>query len=743
MTTSTSENKSNAGDNKDNADVEMNIVSSEMKKSDAEVDTQIAGANIGSVEMKTNNSTDRLIGKCAKTLQRKYPFFKGDYQIICRAENFHPSHFDSIICCLKAMQGVEVDANDGVESDINTIHLYLINNNDTNWTLSKKLPSKKKAVGEGDVLYFRNIAPYNMNVKPKTVPIRIGSIEMELSDHIPFTILPLSAKSDAQDETLLCSGPMEDDASLMTKLGVEKTADILAISTITSMSSTMSGSNFIVGLSENENDDVNLGDLAIRVQVGGQALINWITSQFPIQDMNQSTLDESIEDVSSRLKQAYTNLFEDHPMLEYVIRRFPKLCDAYKVIIYPELTVNHHLTSTNCLHYQCLTFAKSIGQLQEHKLGSVCFPVGFHITDEYMQRDLINFNQNFESLWCTAVVRNDTDVKKIADHCKDIKVNKISIPGNCVKEMAKRYMEKLKVFSHMAGSSTHSMVRHGRSECYCCMTEEEETHNRDKGLVSLTKLNTPFYTLVRYGNDKQTKKRKEVENMKQHSDLLYPVAYFGKFLEYKASEITYDELKNLAGVVTFIMAFLPQPSNLNHRFVNRRFDKDKESFISYLIGMVQRLSSSLKWSQKDKRSSVERFTLTEHELFGVIKRGKTQIVQYAPLFLLKYKPKKDREEEALNELRNKEHDHHTNFTMSNIELWEKRDITIHTRTVMCMGHRLAKLLEDVVRRYDKTDVETFIQHDVQIEFRNRIESEIGKYLKKEVCKDGSSINGIV
>ena len=132
MMTSTSENKSNAGDSKDNADVEMKIVSSEMKKSDAEVDTQIAGAYIGSVETKTNNSTDRLIGKCAKTLQRKYPFFKGDYQIICWAENFHPSHFDSIICCLKAMQGVEPDANDSVESDINTIHLYLLNNNDTN-----------------------------------------------------------------------------------------------------------------------------------------------------------------------------------------------------------------------------------------------------------------------------------------------------------------------------------------------------------------------------------------------------------------------------------------------------------------------------------------------------------------------------------------------------------------------------------------------------------------------------------
>ena len=275
------------------------------------------------------------------------------------------------------------------------------------------------------------------------------------------------------------------------------------------------------------------------------------------------------------------------------------------------------------------------------------------------------------------------------------------------------------------------------------MTEEEETHNRDKVLVSLTKLNTPFYTLVRYGNDKQTKKRKEVENMKQHSDWLYPVAYFGKFLEYKASEVTYDELKNLAGVVTFIMAFLPQPSNLNHRFVNRRFDKDNESFISYLIGMVRRLSSSLKRSQKDKRSSVDMFTLTEHELFGCIRRGKTQIVQYAPLFLLKYKPKKDSEEEALNELRNKEHDHHTNFTMPNIELWEKRDSTIQTHTVMCMGHRLAKLLEDVVRHYDTADVETFIQHDVQIELRNRIESEIGKYLKEEVCKEGSDINEIV
>eukprot|EP00956_Cyclotella_meneghiniana_P007963 scaffold10572_cov40-Cyclotella_meneghiniana.AAC.1 len=89
---------------------------------------------------------------------------------------------------------------------------------------------------------------------------------MKLSDRIPFTILPLSAKSDAQDETLLCSGPMENDTPLMTKLGVEKTAATWAISTITSMSSTTAGSNFLVGLSENENDDINLGDLAIRVQ---------------------------------------------------------------------------------------------------------------------------------------------------------------------------------------------------------------------------------------------------------------------------------------------------------------------------------------------------------------------------------------------------------------------------------------------------------------------------------------------
>eukprot|EP00956_Cyclotella_meneghiniana_P021931 scaffold40674_cov36-Cyclotella_meneghiniana.AAC.1 len=82
MTTATSENKSNAGDSKNNADVEMKIVSSEKKKSDAEddvemttstsenksnaksdakMDTQIAGAYIGSVETETNNSTDRLI----------------------------------------------------------------------------------------------------------------------------------------------------------------------------------------------------------------------------------------------------------------------------------------------------------------------------------------------------------------------------------------------------------------------------------------------------------------------------------------------------------------------------------------------------------------------------------------------------------------------------------------------------------------------------------------------------------
>eukprot|EP00956_Cyclotella_meneghiniana_P011187 scaffold15697_cov40-Cyclotella_meneghiniana.AAC.15 len=225
--------------------------------------------------------------------------------------------------------------------------------------------------------------------------------------------------------------------------------------------------------------------------------------------------------------------------------------------------------------------------------------------------------------------------------------------------------------------------------------------------------------------------------MKQHSDWLYPVAYFGKFLEYKASEVTNNVLKKLAGVVTFIMAFLSQPSNLNHRFVNRRFDKDNESFILYLIEMVRRLSSSLKRSQRDKRSSVEMITLTEHEQLGCIKRGKKLIVQYAPLFLLKYKPKEGSEKEALKDLRNKEHDHHTKYRI----MEEERQY--HTNTYSDVhGASACKIAGGLFLSYDTTDVETFIRHDVQIEFQNRIKSEICKYLKEEVCKEGSDINQI-
>ena len=173
------------------------------------------------------------------------------------------------------------------------------------------------------------------------MPIQIGRIKEKLSDTIPFTILSPPANSDSPDETLL-SGPLDGDAPLMTKKGVEKTTGAWAISTITGLDSTIQPSDFCVGFSENGPDSVHLTDLAIRVQVGGQALIDWIKSQYPSQNMNQTSLDESIGDLSNRLEQVYKDSFKDHPMLRYAVSRFPKLCSAYKVIIYPELTGNHY-----------------------------------------------------------------------------------------------------------------------------------------------------------------------------------------------------------------------------------------------------------------------------------------------------------------------------------------------------------------------------------------------------------------
>ena len=86
------------------------------------------------------------------------------------------------------------------------------------------------------------------------------------------------------------------------------------------------------------------------------------------------------------------------------------------------------------------------------------------------------------------------------------------------------------------------------------------------------------------------------------------------FLQYRPSEVTFKEVNLLAGVITFIMAFLPQLKDPNHRYVNQRYYKDNETFMEYLLGMVRRLSSSLNRKQCDTRSRVEMFDPGEHEL---------------------------------------------------------------------------------------------------------------------------------
>ena len=135
-----------------------------------------------------------VIEECAKTLQQKYPYYKGDdYQLLCEKQNFHPSHFEEIIRRFKEMQGSQhwsddVQKDGDVEREIDTLHLYLLSK-DGRWTLSTKLPRDKRTVGEGDILYFRNIRPYGSTESPKTVQVQIGRIKEELSETIPFTIL--------------------------------------------------------------------------------------------------------------------------------------------------------------------------------------------------------------------------------------------------------------------------------------------------------------------------------------------------------------------------------------------------------------------------------------------------------------------------------------------------------------------------------------------------------------------------
>ena len=368
------------------------------------------------------------------------------------------------------------------------------------------------------------------------------------------------------------------------------------------------------------------------------------------------------------------------------------------------------------------------------------------MTDANSQCDLINFSQYLDSLWSTAVVLNVRDAEIISEYLQkdQIKVNTIKYRDKCTnndpylafEEMAKFYITKMREFSHTTGSNSHLIVPDG-SSCYCCMTAEEETDNQRNDLVQLIKLNNPFMTLVRFDNT--TNQRKE--EMIQHSAWLYPVAKYGMFLQYRPSEVTFKEVYLLAGVITFSMAFLPQPKNPNHRYVNRRYYKDNESFMEYLLGTVRRLSSSLYRKQRDTRSRVEMFDPGEHDLFGCIKKGKKQSVNYGPLFHLKYQPMKDHKKEAMEGLRRKEFSHHTNFTMSGPIFWEKRENTVMTHTVMNMGHEIAKLLERVVSQFAKqTDVQRFIQLEVQNLFRKTIKDVLGDHLKEEVKKDDSDID---
>ena len=80
------------------------------------------------------------------------------------------------------------------------------------------------------------------------------------------------------------------------------------------------------------------------------------------------------------------------------------------------------------------------------------------MTDANSQCDLINFSQELDSLWSTAVVLNVRDAEKISEYLQkdQIMVNTIKYRDKCTnndpylafEEMAKFYITKMREFSH-------------------------------------------------------------------------------------------------------------------------------------------------------------------------------------------------------------------------------------------------------------------------------------------------------
>lgn len=162
-------------------------------------------------------------------------------------------------------------------SEYITGYMYIIFDDDKQtWKLSRSLPSHLTPVGVGDALYFQNIQVCNLpGGISRNVPVKIESLKSKLDSLLPFKIGRLDASQSLGDV---------DDSHFM-------------LSNVENKCNTWGCSYYQVKPKSPDNHSISVTELAIRIDVGVQSAIDWISEQFDIVQPNiKSDLDSDVRD---------------------------------------------------------------------------------------------------------------------------------------------------------------------------------------------------------------------------------------------------------------------------------------------------------------------------------------------------------------------------------------------------------------------------------------------------------------
>ena len=366
--------------------------------------------------------------------------------------------------------------------------------------------------------------------------------------------------------------------------------------------------------------------------------------------------------------------------------------------------------------------------------GDVCFPIGLHLAEGDNNTGERNIYLEFDQFWNTAVVGHEDDYARISDMLCNLKT-KNDVLVSVLSKKFRDYYNNTSAESAIANAHMNH-IRHMDTykkilpcnhkddpkdrQCYCCSSESEQDINQTDNFVIDPKMEigkVPKLLRVADDNDRQTIRRHSIFLFESASVEVYlPSESFSEWINQYISE-------RLSGLIVFVMVFLPEKVNDDHRRVNRLYNiNDHGPFMDYLVSIFNEL-----------KNTIMKKPLGSQQLFGVYRnKNGEHSFEHKPLFQIKHRAASNQSENALESI-NRRGKLNFKKKTDNVRLWESVKPHMSVEDVHDKAVDVAEVIRLRLDKYRNTvngSERNFFDPKVQLEFRKSLEEALNEHLIK-------------